>query len=717
MIAGEVYDRSRLTPPCWSDPFRNFAAAVKIVLQTIGEYCSMFQSVATAVVAIVAAISLEIPVQASLQSDLVEDPEDQDVLCSRWADNCTACTEVEETPVDGRLKRLRCQWVVWAPASVSACIGVPIANAAGELTDWIRRHVGVASSKNGQLLQYEHASPTCKLLLRSPDQCKSDPKEQETRARRCGVATPSCESCAMRGCSFCGQRNIVAAGGADAAMRCASKNDVGTSRDFCSVGCEGKERTFQLSAQQSISGLIEYPLWRRYGLTYAPGQQCTWLLGWTESGGTVSGAIAHDLEHFDALHVLEAGKPLEMKPIGKTSLKPVVLVGLAAPVTLRFFSDGAAEATGFTAQWDYVPPPGVTAQGGEVSSNDENGRADTVDDGFGGHRQIFLLAVPISGGALVVIILACVLADCVRRRSRRFVSQKSGQPGYLPSERVPPPAKWTQDFENSFFTDVKEAHANSAAGKNLPPAGASDSNRKSASDSDSGRQAGAPEGKPKSTMSAAAAAATAGLDPQHYRTDCARNSSEQETKSAPTGSDMPRNQFFGSSRNRRWDSGRASSRTTRPEPTAPPKPDDSSEGQWTSWYANCTGDHESANETSHSATGVGHADGRTSAKSSQPEKQPARNVQEHGPDPLPSVVGAATRPASAVRVGDLSVEETIALIRGELLKHMEEPLPDRRAFIRELQRRWHPDKNEDQDKAVATAVFQFISSSSRWFLG
>lgn len=58
----------------------------------------------------------------------------------------------------------------------------------------------------------------------------------------------------------------------------------------------------------------------------------------------------------------------------------------------------------------------------------------------------------------------------------------------------------------------------------------------------------------------------------------------------------------------------------------------------------------------------------------------------------------------------------IVALRRQMHESMEWPLPDRKLLLRAFLRRWHPDKNTDGDKALATAVFQFINANSVWFL-
>ncbi|CAE8744020.1 unnamed protein product [Polarella glacialis] len=64
-----------------------------------------------------------------------------------------------------------------------------------------------------------------------------------------------------------------------------------------------------------------------------------------------------------------------------------------------------------------------------------------------------------------------------------------------------------------------------------------------------------------------------------------------------------------------------------------------------------------------------------------------------------------------------SIELHIAAVREQMLASTHASESDRKALLRELQRRWHPDKNHAHDKAISTAVFQYINCNSSWFVG
>jgi len=56
--------------------------------------------------------------------------------------------------------------------------------------------------------------------------------------------------------------------------------------------------------------------------------------------------------------------------------------------------------------------------------------------------------------------------------------------------------------------------------------------------------------------------------------------------------------------------------------------------------------------------------------------------------------------------------------RRQLQLALDEGLSDaeKRTLLRELQRRYHPDKNREAHKAAATAVFHYVSSCGDFFL-
>lgn len=74
--------------------------------------------------------------------------------------------------------------------------------------------------------------------------------------------------------------------------------------------------------------------------------------------------------------------------------------------------------------------------------------------------------------------------------------------------------------------------------------------------------------------------------------------------------------------------------------------------------------------------------------------------------------------SSLVIPADLPAEIAglVAGVHQDLLNAAEASDDEKKVILRELQRRWHPDKNVEEDKAAATAVFQYIGASRDWFL-
>lgn len=68
----------------------------------------------------------------------------------------------------------------------------------------------------------------------------------------------------------------------------------------------------------------------------------------------------------------------------------------------------------------------------------------------------------------------------------------------------------------------------------------------------------------------------------------------------------------------------------------------------------------------------------------------------------------ATLPPAAARSAQSVYQEMLACMQG--------PEAERKSLLRDLQRKWHPDKNTDDFKEIATNVFQYINSISQTFL-
>mmetsp|Transcript_30726 Transcript_30726/g.102310 ORF Transcript_30726/g.102310 Transcript_30726/m.102310 type:complete len:571 (+) Transcript_30726:346-2058(+) len=562
------------------------------------------------------------------------------------------------------------------------------------MSEWIKKHTGIILD-GGQPEQYDHAAPGCRLLLRAPEKCQADASPSSARAVACAAAEPRCPSCMVRGldCGFCGARSVL--GGDDASVassRCVAQPD-DTFGDACAVRCKGKERTFDLSGGGVLSGLVEYPLWRKHGFVYAYGQQCTWQLG--GSGGTVSGDVQHDLARYDALHLMEAGNSLGVETVGSMSENPKQLVGLAAPVTLRFFSDGAYEAAGFTARWDYSPPAsGSSSSGGSITPSS----GDTVSVGsnfFEGNGQILIIVAALLGCLVLVAAIGCIAMDCVRRYRRRSVSGMRDNP-----------AAWVYATASTTAAAASTAAASAAAGATSAASAARSSGRVSSAFSsgttssrtkepESPVSSSSDEEQPRGLRTAAqngpkvSAAAAKAMGRGPSPPDASRNGSKgaapqasqfqrqsQPYQAAPDPSPAAAQQEGQRTSAPGGRSRSSSAPPPRPSPAPPPNP---------------AGE---ASSSSGAAGGGGGAGGRS-------------NSAPRSSAPAPTTFGGRAD----------GPEGLIETIRSDMLDKLNAPEGERKTFLRDLQRTWHPDKNQEEDKAVATAVFQYINANSHWFLG
>lgn len=101
--------------------------------------------------------------------------------------------------------------------------------------------------------------------------------------------------------------------------------------------------------------------------------------------------------------------------------------------------------------------------------------------------------------------------------------------------------------------------------------------------------------------------------------------------------------------------------------------------------------------------------GASRSKVGKPEAESNNKKSTNRPAPaLPESLGLEGQPSIAAC--------QIASVRTEMLSKVGDSEAEKRLVLRDLQRRWHPDKNRDEDKKVCTAVFQYITSNSQWFL-
>merc|ERR1712187_251488 len=105
---------------------------------------------------------------------------------------------------------------------------------------------------------------------------------------------------------------------------------------------------------------------------------------------------------------------------------------------------------------------------------------------------------------------------------------------------------------------------------------------------------------------------------------------------------------------------------------------------------------------------------RSSKRASKRANEPQQVDGGHAPSPqpppppeffsMPPKRTPVTSPEPQPGLPEDSVLH-VAQIRDELLTSLAEPEDMRKMHMKKLLRRWHPDKNADADKVVATAVF------------
>eukprot|EP00928_Gymnodinium_smaydae_P080590 TRINITY_DN64258_c0_g1_i1.p1 TRINITY_DN64258_c0_g1~~TRINITY_DN64258_c0_g1_i1.p1 ORF type:complete len:621 (+),score=78.74 TRINITY_DN64258_c0_g1_i1:45-1907(+) len=113
--------------------------------------------------------------------------------------------------------------------------------------------------------------------------------------------------------------------------------------------------------------------------------------------------------------------------------------------------------------------------------------------------------------------------------------------------------------------------------------------------------------------------------------------------------------------------------------------------------------------------------GLPKSQAARPPASPPRSRSSSSPPPPPPPPPQPARPSPEPLETALSgvipdAHGHITAIHQEMMQHMNAPAAERKAILRELQRKWHPDKNNEDDKAVSTAVFQHLSANSEWFL-
>lgn len=618
-----------------------------------------------------------------------------DTLCGRWSDNCTACILARETPNLGQMVPVRCQWVAGAS---SACIALPGAASGAtsrdtlELVSWIRKHQGTAGSEHdGEARRYDYARPVCRWIVRDHTQCAAEDAAASDAARRCtGMSSPTCQSCSARGgslCGFCAESKLGYGDSALAPTRCVAAADhmktVFIASTYCAVPCEGSEELFDLSGEAVLQGVIEYPLWRQHGLSYARDQKCRWFIGMPKQqhvaghtlsqipGGVVSGSLTHSFAKHDALHVGEAGSPLGEMPniFGSSSTLPLKFSRLTAPVSVEFFSDSTEESTGFTLSWTFKPAAS-SAGGVDIPSAAD---ADAQPNSSMSVNDIPFAAWVIAAvvGAVVLVLLMCISCNCWKRHRRRVRERNASKIAAETKGITPNPIGKNKSAAESRQPSASAPpysglHSQSTGSSRPPPKMPPNVKRNSADARSS--ESSASNSQPKS-------AAAPPPPPPPPRTSHPPPAANRVPPEAPS---------------------RRSHRDAR----------DAGDGG--------TGSGPRSAARGSSRDGSSHRSSSASASSGGPG-MPSNTESPGGPKtsstglPPPPPPGiSASLPADAAAA--------VTAVHRELQRGRALPEAERKILLRDLQRRWHPDKNPDADKAIATTVFQHIGAHSAWLL-
>lgn len=559
----------------------------------------------------------------------------QDELCAPLAD-CSSCTQVTQSPHQGQLEPVSCQWVIGA--SGPSCVGRPSGTGTSELSTWLSRHERLAISES----EFGPPRPKCRLIVREASKCLIASSPSSQLAQRCDAvsrSSPRCHTCGylLPECGFCGETsvNAAAATGSTVATRCVARFEADTTP--CTVACNSQEEVFGIPTASNggmvLRGLVAFPLWREYGMQYAADQYCTWLLG-EPSLGLVTSVLQQALERYDAIHISDAGQLAagELPMIfGRESTARVELQ-LAAPLRLQFFSDNTREASGFVFSWDQTPGSNESARSPSPSS----GSSSSGLTGFGVSKNGFLqqnLVYILIGG---IGVLFAVLIGCVCFLYSQRLTFWLGAGSNVPTVSTPQSRREERERHRQL---EQEERRQKAYEENLQRRSEARAAVGDASDepSQSQSRAGASyRGKPPKAKAA---------------TPVRQQASTNSASSGKSGGKQPA----------------TPKAPAAPPPPPPPKP----------------------------------------PKSPKSAKSPKKSKTEQKPPEPPEAPGDAASSAVAIHT---------AAIHQEMMQAMNAPGSERKAILRELQRKWHPDKNKEDDKEVATAVFQYINANSQWFL-
>lgn len=355
------------------------------------------------------------------------DPEagHRDVYCSRvGSQSCAACASAE--PSSGPAM-VGCQWV--ADGSHGACVAIPGANSTFDLVSWLARHRRLAEGSTS-LAVYEGLRPACRLVVRDVDKCPELSPANSDEANACTRTPPACGECTARGpfCGFCGE-GVVGNNISGAEVRCVARADFGADLSPCALRCDRNEQRFSIGVDDP-QGVLEYPFWGRFGLTYAPRQNCSWHVRGPFVGSFVRSSLTHQFAGQDSLRILDSShreEPLHVVDVDSET--PLVFSRLIAPFSVEFRSDSDAESFGFSFSWAAAGNDSADNLVAEAQlNNPQNSQVPII--------LLWVLTV------CVVVICVATVCDCVRRCCRYSSSSRSVVSHISPRKRqAPPPPK------------------------------------------------------------------------------------------------------------------------------------------------------------------------------------------------------------------------------------------------------------------------------------
>lgn len=611
--------------------------------------------------------------------------DDRDALCGQFAADCTGCLSTNETLRDGVTVPLQCQFLAG-----SGCVSRsedPLREAQ-DFSVWVARHTGVRVA-GGAVQRSNLARPACRLILRDPAQCAEHARGQSDAAYRCATTLPGCQSCYEKGCTLCGLRTPGINAEGLVPQRCISYP--------CTTPCSGSEKTFDLGRGSTQGGIVEYPLWGKYGVNYAAKERCSWKIG-VPSVGFVTGTVTHNIIRRDQMGVYEdADRKRTLVDVVNERTPPQLKYNyMKSPIELDFMSNGIDESEGFSFSWQYyatdpslsstAPPTGNLASYTYNSPNRDFGEA-----GEGIATEMWI-GIGVAAAA-VPILLYCLCCRSSKNSDARGERREEPDEMVLDKPARESSSKAGRDSDRqaqrNSAREFQEAAAKAEDAEAIPVSPRS-SRTFERPDRPSRLRTERTEGSIDDCTSPRGIGVEIGTprDPSSPRAKYLQKEQEQAPQRAP---------------------GQASQRASRASGQVPPP---SPRGSTIPQQQRLS----MQERVEAAARGAG-------AQASMRRQASLREAKER----QTAAAAAAAERTAATRIArqvlpappdtlPTSATTSASIVYEALIDSIGEPEADRKTVLRELQRQWHPDKNPENYKEVSTALFQYINSISQVFL-